>query len=66
MNNNTHEFKLLYDYSNLGNRTMNYTVTKKEWEDEKEIDCGFTNGLDSDPRSALSCLKKLDCKKPNR
>lgn len=66
INNTTHEFKLLSNYSNIGNRTMNYSITKKEWEDEKETECGFTNGLGSNPRTYLSCLKKFNCKKPTR
>jgi hypothetical protein len=66
INNTTHEFKLISNYSNLGNRTLNYEVTKREWEDEREIECGFTNGLGSNPRSDLSCLTKRHCKKPTR
>jgi len=62
----TRDFNLLYDFSNIGNRTMNYSITKKEWEDEKEIECIFSNGLNSKPRSAMSCLTKFDCKKLSR
>jgi hypothetical protein len=66
INDTTHEFNLISYYSNLGNTTMNYSITKKEWEDEKEIECGFTNGVGSNPRSAFSCFGKIDCKKPTR
>lgn len=66
VNDTTHEFNLISNYSNLGNRTINYSITKKEWEDEKELECGFTNGMGSNPRSALSCLTKFNCKKPTR
>ena len=66
VNDTINTFNLISNYSNLGNTTMNYSITKKEWEDEKEIECGFTNGMGSNPRSAFSCFGKIDCKKPTR
>ena len=66
INDTTHKFNLKSNYSNLGNSTMNYSITKKEWEDEKEIECGFTDGIGSVPRSSFRCYTKLDCKKPTR
>jgi hypothetical protein len=66
LNDKNHQFRLLYNYSNLGNSTMNYSVIKNEWENEKEIECAFTNGIGSDPISSYRCYTKLDCKKPTR
>lgn len=66
INDTINTFNLISNYSNLGNRTINYSVLKNEWEDEKELECGFTNGIGSNPRSAFSCLRKFDCKKLKR
>jgi hypothetical protein len=64
INENTYQFNLVVKYSNSNNRTVNYhDLIKKQWENEKEIECGFTNGLESDPRSDFQCYRKLDCKK---
>ena len=64
INEKEYKFKLIAKYSNLNNITVNYRdFIKIQWKNEKEIECGFTNGLDSDPRSDFQCYRKLDCKK---
>ena len=67
INENTYQFNLIVKYSNDNNKTINmYDLIKQKWEDDKEIECGFTNGLTSEPRSILDCYRKLDCKRVHR
>ncbi len=64
INENTYQFNLIAKYSNSNNRTVNYRdLIKIQWENEKEIECGFTNGFWSVPRSVFQCYRKFDCKK---